>query len=100
MQATYTKLRNGDWGIRIQGAARVGDEVTVTKKSGETRIETVRSVVWSGEGVTLATIAQRESSRRSGYSNRYSNHPRTGCACGSREDMIQATDCWSCKHDA
>lgn len=27
-------------------------------------------------------------------------YPRTGCSCGSRDGIIQESDCWSCKHDA
>ena len=34
IQATYVKLCSGEWGIRIQGTARVDETVTVTKKNG------------------------------------------------------------------
>lgn len=68
MKATYTKLRTGDWGLRIEGA-RVGEgtPVVVVKRSGERKSERVGRVVWSGNGVTLATIsrsATRRTSRR------------------------------------
>jgi len=59
MAATYTKLKNGEWGIRCEGAARKGDLITVTKKSGETKNETVTQVLWSGNGITLCAISQR-----------------------------------------
>lgn len=72
MTATYTKLNNGDWGIRVQGNAKKGDRVTVIKKSGESKTETVGNIVWSGNGVTLCSIA-RESSRGSSQERKYRN---------------------------
>jgi len=56
--ATYTKLRSGDWGIRVQGSVEAGAVLTVTKKSGEAKAETVAKVVWSGNGITLCAIGQ------------------------------------------
>lgn len=60
--ATFTKLRDGSWGLRIVGpnAVEPGQTVTVTKKSDETSTERVGEVIWSdGKGVTLAKIAAR-----------------------------------------
>lgn len=54
--ATYTKLKSGAWGIRVAGAAKKGDRIAVTKKSGERKVETVTAVVWAGDGVTLCAI--------------------------------------------
>jgi hypothetical protein len=54
--ATYTKLKSGDWGIRVQGIVRAGDKVTVRKKSGESKVETVEKVLWAGDGVSLCMI--------------------------------------------
>lgn len=73
--ATYTKLKSGEWGIRIQGAATKGGQVTVTKKSGETKVETVDRVLWSGSGITLCTIG-------------HSAHSKSGCCvnCGDHLD--------------
>lgn len=70
MSATYTKLRSGEWGIRISGTAKKGDRVTVTKKSGESKIETVRNVVWSGNGITLCAVERQEPSYDRGSSQR------------------------------
>lgn len=95
--ATYTKLKTGNWGIRVNSeSVRDGQTVNVTKKSGESKIETISKVLWRGNGVALCAIG--ETSRRS--NGGYSSHPRTGCSCGSREGIIQASDCWTCKHDA
>lgn len=69
MNATYTKLRDGRWGLRIQGVCDSSqiNQVTVTKKSGESKIEYVDRILWRGNGIMLATIAatrQHYSSRR------------------------------------
>jgi hypothetical protein len=58
--ATYTKLRNG-WGVRATGdAPKIGQRVTVTKKDGGTKTETIDRVVFSNNGVHLCAIKQRE----------------------------------------
>jgi hypothetical protein len=57
--ATYTKLKNGDWGLRLTGALpKPGASVTVTKKDGSTRTERVGRILWQGDGVALATISR------------------------------------------
>jgi hypothetical protein len=57
VNATYTKLRDGSWGIRVTGTAKAGDVVTVTKRSGEAVNATVGRVVWTGNGVSLCEVA-------------------------------------------
>lgn len=76
--ATYQKLKSGEWGVRVQGTARAGDAISVRTKAGKVKTETVKAVVWSGDGVTLCSIEQAERSASSGrsaterrYMNRY-----------------------------
>ena len=66
--ATWMKLRDGSWGVRITGTAKPGDTVTVTSKGGETKTATVANVVWTGNGVTLCSVTggSEGGSRRSG----------------------------------
>jgi DNA end-binding protein Ku len=53
---TYVKLRDGSWGLR--GAAlTAGETVTVTKRDGSTKQETVGRILATVRGFTLATIA-------------------------------------------
>lgn len=59
MNATYTKLRDGSWGLRIQGITDNLNAVTVTKKSGESKTEYVDRILWRGNGIMLATIAKK-----------------------------------------
>lgn len=87
MAATYTKLKSGNWGIRVVGSVRDGQSITVTKKSGETKTETVSRVVWSGNGITLAAIADSRGSY-TGSRSRYSSH----------SDYIDSHRCSSCHH--
>lgn len=68
MNANYTKLKDGTWGVRVSGRVSVGQEVTVTKKSGEVSHETVSVVLWTGiakDGAeaSLVKISQRSTGR-------------------------------------
>lgn len=60
MTATYTKLKDGTWGVRVafsgKGSITAGDTVEVKKKSGEKKTETITKVLWSGNGVYLCAI--------------------------------------------
>lgn len=102
--ATYTKLRSGDWGIRVQGEATAGQQITVEKKSGERKVETIATIVWAGNGVTLCAIAKNAGVVTVPAYQRYSNTKRggrrTGCSCGSVEEYSKDSDCWQCRHDA
>ncbi len=82
MQATYTKLKSGQWGIRVAGQATKGQQVTVSTKAGARKIETVSAVVWSGNGVTLCAIAPTSRpASRGGYRKRGDGGPRGDRAC-------------------
>lgn len=67
---SYTKLKSGEWGVRATGERiSAGQSVSVAKKSGETRRETIGRVLWQGDGITLASILQSSGGtayRRSG----------------------------------
>lgn len=82
---TYTKLKDGSWGIRGTNLVP-GTSITVTKKSGETKQETVGNILWTGDGVSLATIATpAASSLRPATSRKYSDR-KTCCNCGDPLD--------------
>lgn len=78
--ATYTKLKDGSWGVRAQGKVTVGASVTVTKKDGSTKVETVKAVLWTGpdsktqQTISLCAITQRENAHQ----------PGTCSECGER----------------
>lgn len=54
---TYTKLRNGTWGIRGDAdTVKVARVVNVHKRSGETKLETVDRIVWTDGTTAIAAI--------------------------------------------
>lgn len=61
LSATYAKL-GSEWGIRVYGGpVKSGDVVTVTKKSGEKKTETIASVLSSVTGgASVCTIVPTE----------------------------------------
>lgn len=83
--ATYTKLRSGEWGIRMEGAAKPGMTVAVKTKAGKVKSETIAKVVWSGNGISICAISQRpaEASSHSSTKSEYCGYecPVTGMRC-------------------
>lgn len=56
-RTTYTRLKTGDWGLRVCGDAPApGTTLTVEKKDGSRKQETVERVIWTGNGVALCSI--------------------------------------------
>lgn len=49
LRGTFTKLKNGDWGLRVDGVAHPGDRVLAKRMSGQTTWLTVGEVVWKGQ---------------------------------------------------
>ena len=72
---SYSKLRTGNWGIRSTTKVLEGQIVTVTKKSGEVKCETVQKIVWTDGatawlcaiGAPVATSRRRSSGVPCGY---------------------------------
>ena len=60
MSITYTKLKNGNWGVRSSEKICDGQVVRVTKKDGSVKDETIDKVVWEGNGVWLAALRRAE----------------------------------------
>lgn len=63
MKASYTKLKSGDWGIRIEkpagpDALRAGTTVTVMKRDGSSKTETVGCVLWADNDVAICAISK------------------------------------------
>lgn len=85
--ATFTKLRSGEWGLRVPLAMRPAEglAVSVAKKSGATSTETIGRVLWTGNGIALCTIATRHV--------RHRNARRECAECG---EIIRKSNqrCW------
>lgn len=73
-KATYSKLKSGDWGVRVEGLVRPGAAISVAKKDGATKTETIANVLWTGGGISLCAI------ERSG--NGIANGARKCADCG------------------
>ena len=104
--ATFTKLRDGSWGIKLGKAdmthGRSGAVVKVQTKAGEVKSVTIQQVVSRGSDYALCSIVADRSPARSSSSRSYGGNGlgrRTGCSCGSQEGGSKDSDCWTCKHD-
>lgn len=64
MAITYTRLRDQSWGLRSTIALQAGQSVTVARRDGTSKTETVGGPVWAGQGVFLYTITAQTSSPR------------------------------------
>lgn len=85
MSATYSQLRDKTWGIRVIGPLPSGT-VTVTKKDGTTKTETIDKVLWSAEDgqthlCSIVRTAQPARSGRGGGYRRGDGGPRGNKAC-------------------
>lgn len=79
MATTYTKLRDGSWGIRSTETLTAGRGVTVVKKSGECKTETVGKILFAKEGISIATIATTCTERQ--YDAGYGRGRKVRSAC-------------------
>lgn len=76
INATPTKLRNGNWGARVKSAqVSAGDVVRITTRSGKTWEARIVKVVWSGDGVAICAT---ESLDRSHGTSGGTYRPRRG----------------------
>lgn len=97
---TFSKLKDGSWGLRGPGL-KAGATVTVEKKGGQTVRKTVGKILWTGDGVSLATIDE-SGTPTSAPAARKAFGFRTGryeCdECG--EFVTPGTTCWEtgCRH--
>ena len=56
---TYAKLNNGQWGVRCTSEPKMGG-VTVTKKDGTQKYESITKVVWTDGQIWLCSIFSSE----------------------------------------
>lgn len=83
-KASYTKLKTGEWGLRVQGKVTPGEKIVVTKKDGSTKEEEVGQVLWSDSTVTLASLVPKPQEFR-----------RRKYECEECGDIVQpGTQCW------
>lgn len=61
-EATFTRLRSGEWGLRVVGKVGPGDRVLARRQSGQAQMMVCGEVVWSGRDhgdfITVTTISK------------------------------------------
>lgn len=62
MKATPKKLRDGTWGVLVQGKPKSGDVVTVVTKGGKTWQAHIALVIWSNDEISICSTAKKEQS--------------------------------------
>lgn len=117
MNATYGKLDDGTWGLRVEsGVPGIGGEVSVTKKDGTVKTEVVGSILWqgitrSGKRGALCTIAGaskeplsvdgRPAIRGQHWSQRGHGPEVRFCASGcGRRVSGKFAECFSCHRES
>lgn len=93
MPSTYMKLRDDSWGVRTTVKVTPGSLVTVTKKSGETKEERIKAVLYTTpEGVSICSVVPSQAKATSGFTR--SESARRGFCeeCGER--ATPGTRCW------
>lgn len=87
--ATFTKLRNGSWGIKGHGLVPTA-QVTVTKRDGSTSTVIVEKVIWDGGDVQIASIVADRHPRQSAH-----RAPRGRMACDECGEFVtRGSRCW------
>lgn len=71
MAATFTKLRDGSWGIKVEQITKpnVGDIISVSKKDGTTSNVAISKVLWSNSNAYLCAIESQEKTYKTKSSN-------------------------------
>ena len=78
MTATFSTLKNGEWGVRVLGPApKPGSTVTVTTRTGDRRSVVIDRVIWSGGGTHLCTLRPQ-----TGHVSTSSGRGPSGGGCG------------------
>lgn len=105
--ASYTKLRDGSWGIRVISIAApvAGDQIVVTTKAGSHKMEVIGKILWSGPDksivgqiVTVCAVEQRARPIASVYSHSASRVCKDCGAAPTQFNRIygngQCRHCW------
>jgi hypothetical protein len=75
MGATYAKLQSGEWGVRTTGLkVSPGLVLTVEKRDGTRKEETVARVVWQRGDVAICAIEPGPSPKKAAPARRYGRH--------------------------
>jgi hypothetical protein len=88
MEASFAKLRDGSWGVRVKGGIpRPGEVVRVSKRDGSGDQAKIDKVLWQGDDVAICSIVPKAESKPAVSS---SFRAREG---GSRTRSGRCVDC-------
>lgn len=61
MTATFTKLKSGEWGVRVEDCPDIaaGDVVKVTKRDGSTEVEQIERVLFRSGNAAICAISRK-----------------------------------------
>lgn len=79
--ATYKKLRDNSWGIKVDGIVETGETIQVKKKSGEHQYEVVSRVLFKDDNISICAIEKSDTPDRSGGA-RGASRGRKKCITG------------------
>jgi len=54
--ATWARMRDGSWGVRVTREVKVGDVVTATSQSGKVADKAITGIAFKGQGYTLCYV--------------------------------------------
>jgi hypothetical protein len=98
---TYTKLRSGDWGVKVMVAqdsmlvVGAGNSVPVTKKSGETKLEKLARRIWLSDDRKTAIFAiARHAESSAGRGRRQPGYESDYVRCRWCGQKTRAGDDW------
>lgn len=75
-KASYKKLRDGSWGIQASSRqAAPGSTIQVQTKAGYVKTETIKAVLWTGDGKSICSIEPSSRPHRSTSSRKRSYEP-------------------------
>ena len=86
---TFTKLRNGSWGVKGTGLA-AGRIVGVAKRDGSHSNVTIDKVIWTDGKVQIASIKQ--AGTRTTTATRYTRPAGRSCECCGAPNARYARD--------
>ena len=86
---TFTKLRNGSWGVKGTGLA-AGRIVGVAKRDGSHSNVTIDKVIWTDGKVQIASIKQ--AGTRTATATRYTRPTGHSCECCGAPNARYARD--------
>lgn len=98
--ATPIKLKTGQWGARVVGAAPMrGDRLVITAANGKSWAASVSAVVWSGNGVALCALHPQSPTTTPTTTTKSSRRTSAGyweCPACEEENPASSSRCWEC----